>query len=197
MLTLDIPQRKLIKVLGTLLAVTIFLHLPTLTPPKAMHTQHHLKGRSLAQPTRQDAVKREFLHAWVGYKDHTWMADGLMPLLGMRRRHQFCGWLATLVDALDTLYIMDLKDDFQEAGNATLSIDFSQHVETCHVQLFESTIRHLGGLMAAYDLSQNPGHSLSSSSWVTYYIRLSIPPMGCLVHTVNYLGSRLRRATPS
>ncbi len=82
------------------------------------------------------------------------MADGLLPLTGGRKR-QFCGWSATLVDALDTLFIMDLHDQFEEALNATLTIDFTENVNGCDVSLFESTIRYLGGLMAAYDLSND------------------------------------------
>lgn len=82
------------------------------------------------------------------------MADGLTPLSGTRKQ-QFCGWSATLVDSLDTLYIMGLEEEFQEAINATLTIDFTRSSEGCVVNLFESTIRYLGGLMAAYDLSND------------------------------------------
>jgi len=80
------------------------------------------------------------------------MADGLAPLSGSRRA-QFCGWSATLVDALDTLYIMGLSEEFEEAVNATVTIDFAHNAQFCSVSLFESTIRYLGGLLAAYDLS--------------------------------------------
>jgi mannosyl-oligosaccharide alpha-1,2-mannosidase len=37
--------------------------------------------------------------------------------------------------------------------NATLKIDFNNSEKGCVVSLFETTIRHLGGLIAAYDLS--------------------------------------------
>lgn len=107
------------------------------------------------QQDRQEAVKKEFLHAWDGYRDHSWMADGLMPLSGGRRT-QFCSWSATLVDALDTLWIMDLQEEFHHAVNATMTIHFRDNAETCEVSLFESTIRYLGGLLGAYDLSHDP-----------------------------------------
>ena len=81
------------------------------------------------------------------------MADGLQPISG-ESQQKFCSWSVTLVDALDTLWIMGLKGEFEEAVNATVTIDFKNNAETCNVSLFETTIRYLGGLLAAYDLSQ-------------------------------------------
>jgi mannosyl-oligosaccharide alpha-1,2-mannosidase len=80
------------------------------------------------------------------------MSDSLKPLTG-NTENQFCGWSATLVDTLDTLWIMQLDEEFEEAVNATLRIDFDNSKKKCIVNLFETTIRHLGGLIAAYDLS--------------------------------------------
>ena len=111
------------------------------------------RAKSLAQEDRLYAVKKEFLHAWTSYVDHGEWADELGPLTG-RKDNKFCGWSATLVDALDTLWIMDLKDEFQNAVVATSNIEFSIGETNCVVNLFETTIRHLGGLISAYDLSQ-------------------------------------------
>jgi mannosyl-oligosaccharide alpha-1,2-mannosidase len=122
--------------------------------PRNTYIQHKFKSKSLAQIERRNAVKREFMHAWTGYQDHAWMADGLMSLSGSRK-NQFCGWSATLVDALDTLYIMGFETEFEEALNATLTIDFGRNGQQCEVNLFESTIRYLGGMLAAYDLSRD------------------------------------------
>jgi mannosyl-oligosaccharide alpha-1,2-mannosidase len=82
-----------------------------------------------------------------------WMADGLKPVSGQKKT-QFCSWSATLIDVLDTLWIMGLHEEFDQAVNASLTIDFKHNVNRCQVNLFESTIRYLGGLLAAYDLSQ-------------------------------------------
>jgi mannosyl-oligosaccharide alpha-1,2-mannosidase len=59
---------------------------------------------------------------------------------------------ATLVDTLDTLLIMGLKDDFEDAVKAVKNIDFSTSAVT-RMNVFETTIRYLGGLLSAYDLS--------------------------------------------
>ncbi|KAK5130065.1 hypothetical protein LTR08_002498 [Meristemomyces frigidus] len=82
------------------------------------------------------------------------MADELMPLSGGRRAH-FGGWAATLVDSLDTLWILGMKNEFWEAVEAVMTIDFSTPADddATTISLFETTIRYLGGLLAAYDLS--------------------------------------------
>lgn len=81
------------------------------------------------------------------------MSDELAPISGARQ-DPFGGWAATLVDSLDTLWIMDLKDEFQEAVTAAVSIDFSRSSLQI-VNVFETTIRYMGGFLAAYDLSKD------------------------------------------
>ncbi|KAL6243062.1 hypothetical protein RBB50_010162 [Rhinocladiella similis] len=150
----NVPPRKLITATLSVCAIIFLFHFLTAGPSTPTQIQYKFATTRLAQTERQNAVKREFLHAWTGYQDHAWMADGLLPLSG-GKKHQFCGWSATLVDALDSLIILGLDEEFQEALNATLTIDFAQSVENCNVNLFESTIRYLGGLMAAHDLSND------------------------------------------
>ena len=59
---------------------------------------------------------------------------------------------ATLVDSLDTLHIMGFEKEFDEAVAAVSQIDFNRPGEEI-LNVFETTIRYLGGLLAAYDLS--------------------------------------------
>ena len=79
------------------------------------------------------------------------MKDELTPISGVGK-DTFGGWAATLIDNLDTLWILDLKDDFNLAVEAVATIDWAKTTETACI-LFETTIRHLGGLLSAYDLS--------------------------------------------
>ncbi|ROV91438.1 hypothetical protein VSDG_07166 [Cytospora chrysosperma] len=106
------------------------------------------RARRLA---RRDAVRDSFLHAWGGYKKHAWMADEVTPLTG-KAKNPFGGWAATLVDALDTLWIMGLEKEFRAAAKAAEAIDFSR-TEADLVNVFETTIRYMGGFLAAYELS--------------------------------------------
>jgi mannosyl-oligosaccharide alpha-1,2-mannosidase len=100
---------------------------------------------------RRDKVKESFLHSWHGYKKHAWGKDEIAPVSGTSR-DAFGGWGATLVDAMDTLWIMRLKKDFEETVDFASKIDFTTNTEES-LNVFETTIRYLGGLMAAYDLS--------------------------------------------
>ncbi|KAF5572459.1 mannosyl-oligosaccharide alpha-1 2-mannosidase 1B [Fusarium pseudoanthophilum] len=103
---------------------------------------------------RRDAVRREFRRGWEAYRLKAWGRDELMPLTG-QAKDPFGGWAATLVDALDTLWIMDLKVEFYEAASAAAAIDWGKTDEKA-VNLFETTIRHLGGLLSSYELSREP-----------------------------------------
>jgi mannosyl-oligosaccharide alpha-1,2-mannosidase len=100
---------------------------------------------------RQGLVKDAFRHAWTGYKQHAWLHDEVMPL-SEGHKDTFVGWAATLVDALDTLYIMGLKDEFEEALQGLEQVDFSKP-NSDHVPTFETTIRYLGGFLGAWDIS--------------------------------------------
>ena len=100
---------------------------------------------------RLEAVRASFEHAWQGYKKNAWMKDELSPLDG-KSAQSFGGWAATLVDTLDTLWIMGMKDDFEEAVHAASEIDFNTTNEEV-INVFETTIRYLGGFLGAYDLT--------------------------------------------
>lgn len=103
---------------------------------------------------RRNAVRRSFQRSWISYKREAWLWDELRPVSG-GGKNTFGGWAATLVDSLDTLWIMELYPEFHEAAVAAAAIDFSKTTETA-CNMFETTIRHLGGLLSAYDLSQEP-----------------------------------------
>ena len=100
---------------------------------------------------RLGAVKSSFEHSWAGYKAHAWMQDELSPLNGGGVQ-AFGGWAATLVDSLDTLWIMGMKEEFDEAVDAAKDIDFNSTSEEM-LNIFETTIRYLGGFLGAYDLT--------------------------------------------
>jgi mannosyl-oligosaccharide alpha-1,2-mannosidase len=101
---------------------------------------------------RRDAVKTTFLRSWNAYRTNAWGKDEVSPISGTWRT-SFGGWGATLVDAMDTLWIMGLKDDFEQCIMMVDGMDFSTNEEDT-LNIFETTIRYLGGLLAAHDLSQ-------------------------------------------
>lgn len=125
-------------------------------PPKSLPSvQHHFEPETSTAKQirleRRQKVKDAFSRCWRSYKEYAWLQDELTPVSGGSRT-SFGGWAATLVDALDTLWIMDMRDDFREAVEAVETIDFSRSSDK-DVNVFETTIRYLGGFLAAYDLS--------------------------------------------
>ncbi|KAK3985913.1 family 47 putative glycoside hydrolase [Cladorrhinum sp. PSN332] len=97
-------------------------------------------------------VKAEAARAWKGYKTYAWTHDELRPV-SKKSKDPFCGWAATLVDTLDTLWIMGMKDEFDDAVQAVKEIDFTTTPYRSDIPVFETIIRYLGGLVAAYDVS--------------------------------------------
>eukprot|EP00891_Asterochloris_glomerata_P000369 jgi/Astpho2/369/Aster-02244 len=89
--------------------------------------------------------------SWKGYKAYAWGEDELQPL--SRSSHKWFGLGLTLVDSLDTLWMMGLKDEFQEAKQwVAKSLQLDQDTT---VNLFETTIRILGGLLAAFHMDDH------------------------------------------
>lgn len=97
-------------------------------------------------------VKSEASRAWAGYKKYAWTHDELKPV-SKDAKDPFCGWAATLVDSLDTLWIMGLKDEFDDAVEAVRDIDFTTTPYRDDIPVFETIIRYLGGLVGAYDVA--------------------------------------------
>jgi len=135
------------------------IRLPTQKPRLLPRIQHDFASRA-SRPSRQRAkiieerrsqVKAAFKKSWRSYKQHAWLFDELTPVSG-QGKNTFGGWAATLVDSLDTLWIMDLKDDFYDSVAAVAQLDWANTEDTA-CNFFETTIRHLGGLLSAYDLS--------------------------------------------
>lgn len=100
---------------------------------------------------KQSDVQEVFERCWKSYKKLAFGFDELKPITGTPDT-TFGGWGATLVDSLDTLWIMGMKKDFELAVKAVSKINFSVS-EQKTVNVFETTIRYLGGLLGAYDVS--------------------------------------------
>ncbi|XP_050372184.1 mannosyl-oligosaccharide 1,2-alpha-mannosidase MNS2-like isoform X4 [Argentina anserina] len=99
---------------------------------------------------RRNAVRDAMIHAWTCYEKYAWGHDELQPQT-MDAADSFGGLGATLVDSLDTLYIMGLDKQFQRAREwVASSLDFNKNYGA---SVFETTIRVIGGLLSAYDLS--------------------------------------------
>ncbi|OAR05772.1 hypothetical protein LLEC1_02431 [Akanthomyces lecanii] len=129
---------------------------PTGKPKLIPKIQHTFKPEPAEDKAKREArlakVKAAISKSWNSYRKDAWMHDELRPVSG-RFKDPFCGWAATLVDSLDTLWIAGLKEEFDDAvKNGVANIDFT-FSEKSDIPVFETTIRYLGGLLAAFDVS--------------------------------------------
>ncbi|GJN01826.1 hypothetical protein PR202_ga19127 [Eleusine coracana subsp. coracana] len=124
---------------------------------------------------RREKVKEAMLHAWNSYVKYAWGMDELQPQ-SKKGINSFGGLGATLVDSLDTLYIMGLKDEFQKARDwVAESLDFDKDYDA---SVFETTIRVVGGLLSAYDLSGDKYFSIKLKILQIDYYLLGIQHLG-------------------
>lgn len=139
-------------------------------------TEEMKKASDIEGRQRREKVKDGMKHAWTGYKTYAWGRDEVLPL-SKRGQDNWGGMGVTLVDSLDTLWIMGMKTEFEEAKEwVRKELTFS-HADT--VSMFETTIRELGGLIAAYDLSGTPSSYRHPSYLSSFFI----------LHNIIYLSS--------
>lgn len=122
--------------------------------PRIQHdftVYHEPESRKAERERRLERVREAFQHSWDGYRKHAWLSDELKPISG-GADNPFGGWGATLIDSLDALWIMGLEYDFAVAVATLKQIDFTR-CKMDEISLFETSIRYLGGLLGAYDIS--------------------------------------------
>uniref|UniRef100_A0A0K0FJE2 alpha-1,2-Mannosidase n=1 Tax=Strongyloides venezuelensis TaxID=75913 RepID=A0A0K0FJE2_STRVS len=103
------------------------------------------------EPTnnRQKAVRDAFKHAWKNYKKYAWGEDTLRPI--SKKPSDWMSLGLTIVDSLDTLLIMNLAEEYNEAREWVENNLSFEHDK--YVNFFETTIRVLGGLLSTYHLT--------------------------------------------
>ena len=95
---------------------------------------------------RKNEVRNAFKHAWSGYKTIAYPDDELCPISGRTSnklspsfffsfflsidfyfiyKKRFNGWGVTLFDSLSTMWIMDLREEFEEAVDSIRDIQFN------------------------------------------------------------------------
>jgi mannosidase alpha-like ER degradation enhancer 2 len=122
------------------------LFLPAVLP--AQHLSEEVKMRQCN--TIVDACR----HAWDGYMKDAKGFDALMPLSKKGHNWYKSSLLMTPVDAFDTFYLLKMKKEADEAKDMIFKdLSFKKDME---VQLFEVSIRFLGGLISSYELDGDP-----------------------------------------
>ena len=111
-------------------------------------------------------TRQMFYHGYDNYMEHAFPLDELNPLHCCGRGPDYeqpdninindvlGDYCLTLVDTLDMLAIMGNKTEFQKA--AKLVVDTVDFEKSNVVQVFEATIRMLGGLLSGHLLMEDP-----------------------------------------
>ncbi|CAD6892129.1 unnamed protein product [Tilletia controversa] len=120
----------------------------------------------VADKERQAAIVEAFKHSWSAYERDAWGADEYHPhskhgsnLSHVPVEEGGGGMGYTILDSLDSLLILGLSEEYERAR------DWVKKDLTFEVQgkfnVFETTIRNLGGLLSAHALcsSSDPRHS--------------------------------------
>jgi mannosidase alpha-like ER degradation enhancer 2 len=113
-----------------------------------------LAGCRRAPPAPTDptaiAVRDAFVRAWQGYERYAWGHDQLLPLSRGYRDWYPASLEMTPLDGFDTMLLMGLTAEAAKAK--ALILDSLRFDRDFPVQVFEVTIRELGGLITAYQM---------------------------------------------
>ena len=106
---------------------------------------------------RRDFVKNMTLHAWTGYKKYAWGKNELRPISHVGHSAGIFGGAgssdlgATIVDAMDTLWLMGFTEEFR-IGETWILENLDLNVNT-EFSAFEVNIRFIGGLISLHSLT--------------------------------------------
>ncbi|KAH8292887.1 hypothetical protein KR044_004196 [Drosophila immigrans] len=107
---------------------------------------------------RRAHVKQMMEHAWHNYKLYAWGKNELRPLSQRPHSGSIFGSYdlgATIVDGLDTLYIMGLEKEYKE-GRDWIERKFSLDNISAELSVFETNIRFVGGMLTLYAFTGDP-----------------------------------------
>ncbi|KAG0183274.1 hypothetical protein DFQ29_007820 [Apophysomyces sp. BC1021] len=117
---------------------------------------------------RAGIIKDAFKYAWEGYRLHAFGHDELQPMTNKTTDSRYASYgvgpmdgeqkynfelQATIFDALDTMIIMGLEEEYAQALEHVETVQWS--ISNDLSKTFETNIRYLGGLLAAHDLRPN------------------------------------------
>ncbi|XP_063299550.1 mannosyl-oligosaccharide 1,2-alpha-mannosidase IA [Pelobates fuscus] len=125
-------------------------------PPREFAAPVGVVGKEPEDPDvkeKRDKIKEMMKFSWDNYKRYAWGLNELKPVQKQGHSSNLFGNIqgATIVDSLDTLYIMGMMDEFKDAKEwVEKNLEFNVNAE---VSIFEVNIRFVGGLLSAYYLT--------------------------------------------
>ncbi|CAF3731282.1 unnamed protein product [Rotaria sp. Silwood1] len=117
-------------------------------------SKKEVQKHDFSTPTneRQIAVRNAMKHAWKAYRTYAWGYDELQTL--SKSPSTWFGLGLTIIDGIDTLYIMNMTEEYNEAREwIEKSFNVDSDLVDKYNSNFEVTIRILGGLLSIYHLT--------------------------------------------
>lgn len=111
-------------------------------------------ARKSEQNDRRKQVKEVFERGWNATKKQAWQADEVAPISGSGRNYTG-GWASTLIDSMDTLWLMGMDKDFVDVIDLVEGMDFSKPTVD-DIDVYGHTTRHLAALLSTFDLVRKP-----------------------------------------
>lgn len=96
---------------------------------------------------KRNDIKKFTEKAFNQYKKYAWGYDFLAPITKNGKNTDCLGY--TIIDSIDTFILMDMEEAYEDSLN-WIENNFSL---ICNVSVFESTIRVIGGLISAYEMT--------------------------------------------
>ncbi|KAM8719384.1 hypothetical protein ACLKA7_012008 [Drosophila subpalustris] len=115
-------------------------------------------GDDLIDYEKRAQIVKMMEHAWHNYKLYAWGKNELRPLSQRPHSGSIFGSYdlgATIVDGLDTLYIMGLEKEYKE-GRDWIERKFSLDNISAELSVFETNIRFVGGMLTLYAFTGDP-----------------------------------------
>ena len=134
---------------------------PHISPQTVLAALPRGKPADATTAARGEAVRRGFLHAWRAYEEYAHGADVLLPH-SRRGEGELCKMALTLVDSLDTLLVARAWPAYERA-RAWMERHFTIGGQA-DINLFETTIRVVGGLAAAGAVAGDEGATAAAAA---------------------------------
>ncbi|WP_157602584.1 glycoside hydrolase family 47 protein [Sphingomonas sp. PR090111-T3T-6A] len=143
-------------------------------------------------------VKAQMAWAWDQYKAHAWGKDELKPVSGTYSSFPLSNGRhlgLSLVEALDTLWVMGLDSRFEEGVDwVKANLDFDVDGD---VSVFETSIRLVGGLLSAHHACDDPGLLAKAKDLADRLLPAFHTPTGMPWGFINLKTGAVRESTNS
>ncbi|CAI4229900.1 unnamed protein product [Auanema sp. JU1783] len=137
---------------------------------------------------RRVSIKQMMKFAWDGYVKYAWGSNELRPISRTGHSASIFGsgdMGASIIDAIDTLYIMGFKEEYQEARKwIEMNLDFKR-IAKGDISVFETNIRFVGGLLAIYALTNDKMFLKKAEDIATILLPAFDTPTGIPLALIN------------